>query len=478
MADSGSGRLDQRVGQIVDRKYRLAKLIGKGGMGCVYLAQHVGLDKQFAIKFMLSEWASDKNALSRFRNEALAASGLNHANIASVVDIGEVDGAPYLVMEYYLGKDCATILEQEGPLTVARATDIVYQACHGLAAAHRKGIVHRDIKPANLFVTDAGDGTDQVKILDFGVAKLGIQSSARLTKSGTMLGTCLYMSPEQIRESSTVDARSDVWALGVVLYELLVSRVPFLADDFTGIMYQVLCEEPTPLSQLRPELASDLIACIERALRKLSDERWPDTLTFAEALRPFTGRTALRPGRSSAPGGAKTIPDRVSSPNVAVSVPHVAVSSVPGVHSLPGARRMRSRVLVASGTLVAIAAIVVVAERWGGPASGDAVASAASSRPTSSAEHRAVNGGQPQSTPAREPLRGDNNAALARSSQGAPIAPLDDAGIDHSMAARAKRMAPHVQAPRIAATSPVAPILPTTSLKNPRALELDKSVPY
>ena len=479
MVDAGSGIVAERVGQVVDQKYRLVKLIGQGGMGSVYLAQHVRLDKQFAIKFMLKEWANDKNALSRFRNEALAASGLNHANIASVLDIGDTDYAPYLVMEFYLGKDCATLLEQEGRLTVARATNILYQACHGLSAAHKKGIVHRDIKPANLFVADAGDGTDLVKILDFGVAKLTGRDSARLTKSGTMLGTCLYMSPEQIRESSEVDARADVWALGVVLYELLVAQVPFIADDFTGIMYRVLHEEPTPLSQLRSELDPGLVACVERALRKSPDDRWRDTLAFAEALRPFTGRTTLPPGRSSAPAGAKTAPDRVSSPNLAASVPHIAVSSLPGVHSPHAPRRSLPRALIAASVLVAIATVAVLAMRLGRRASSDTASSSTPLRPTATSGANAANGGQQPASPTGESLRDATNAALVHAVP--PIVLVPDAGTDQATAGRAKRIAPHPQAsraPAVTSSAPIEPTPPANVSKNPRALELDKTDPY
>ena len=363
MVNAGGGNGDALIGQVIDHKYRLLKLLGQGGMGSVYLAQHVELPKQFAINFMLKEIANDPSVLSRFKNEAFAASGLNHVNIASVIDIGNVNGAPYLVMEFYPGQDCAKLLEESGRLPVARATNIVYQACHGLAAAHKNSIIHRDIKPANLFITDAGDGTDLVKILDFGIAKLGTQSGRPLTKSGVTMGTCLYMSPEQFRNSAKVDARTDVWALGVVLYEILTARVPFLAEDITGVMYQVLKEEPTPVSQLRPELDRALVACIERALRKSPDDRWPSTLALAETLLPFTGRVSMPSKRPSIPADAKTSPDVDSSRDMLASGPHIAVSTLPGALPSNPTKRARSRAPIVLGALIAAAALAAWATR-------------------------------------------------------------------------------------------------------------------
>ena len=479
MVDADGGTVDERIGQVIDQKYRLVNLLGQGGMGSVYLAQHVQLGKQFAMKFMLKEWANDKNALSRFRNEALAASGLNHANIASVLDIGTAEGAPFLVMEFYQGKDCAALLEQEGRMTVARAADIVYQSCNGLSAAHKNGIIHRDIKPANLFVTDAGDGTDLVKILDFGVAKLGARNSASLTKSGTMLGTCLYMAPEQIRESSEVDLRADVWALGVVLYELLTARVPFLANDFTGVMYRVLQEEPTPLSQLRPELGPGLVACVERALRKSPDDRWPTTLAFAEALRPFTGRASIPPGRSRIPARAKTDPEPDSSPNLGASVPHIAVSTLPGADSPNAVPRARRRALIAIGTAVTIAVLAVLGTRRGLHAPGDSIPSALPAVSTN-LTGSAANSGVPVK-PVDTLSRDSTNSPLALPSTAPHTAVAPDAGTNHSTAVRAARNSPHAQASRAAnaaSDKPSEPAPPTTESKNPRSLELDRTDPY
>ena len=196
-------------------------------MGSVYEALHVALERRFAVKFMLPEFAANRETLRRFENEAKAAGRLEHANIAAVMDFGRASDASHcLVLEYLSGQDCSQLLAHLGPLPVDRATNLVYQACLGLAVAHQAGIVHRDIKPENIYVMDAGDGADLVKVLDFGIAKLRTPNASAVTGSGVAMGTFYYMAPEQVRDAGTVDQRADVWALGVVLYELLTAQKP------------------------------------------------------------------------------------------------------------------------------------------------------------------------------------------------------------------------------------------------------------
>jgi len=188
---------ENRIGSSVD-KYTIVRLLGRGGMGAVYEARHAKLARRFAIKFLLAEFAANRDVLRRFENEAKAAGGLEHPNLAAVTDVGQTaDGAPYLVMEFLEGQDASRLLRSYGPLPVRRAADIVQQACRGLAVAHRAGIVHRDLKPANLFIADAGDGTDHVKVLDFGIAKLRSTDASVATGTGATFGTAFYMSPEQ-----------------------------------------------------------------------------------------------------------------------------------------------------------------------------------------------------------------------------------------------------------------------------------------
>ncbi len=206
----------------------MVRLLGSGGMGEVYEAQHSSIGRRFAIKFLHPLLAGNSEVVARFQREAQAAGGLENENIAAVVDIGTADdGAPYLVMEYLEGEDLAHLLVRGGPLPVPRAAYIIIQACRGLAAAHSRGIVHRDLKPENLFICKRNDGSDLVKVLDFGIAKLHTgRPGTGLTQTGTTMGTPFYMSLEQARGAKEVDHRTDIYALGVILYEILSGTKP------------------------------------------------------------------------------------------------------------------------------------------------------------------------------------------------------------------------------------------------------------
>lgn len=288
--------VDMRVGSLVG-KYAIVRLLGRGGMGAVYEARHSELSRRFAVKFLLPEFTDNREVLARFESEAKAAGGLEHPNLVAVTDMGRAtDGAPYLVMEFLQGEDCAHLLRRLGPLPVARATDLVLQACRGLTIAHRAGIVHRDIKPENLFVTDAGDGSDRVKVLDFGIAQIRSPDRSRLTRTGAAMGTAHYMSPEQAHGAADIDSRTDVWSLGVVLYELLSGRKPFKGDRFLQVIHQVLDAVPPPLASLRAGLPLDLVTLVERAMTKNLADRIPSVNALADGLSPFTGRTSSPPG--------------------------------------------------------------------------------------------------------------------------------------------------------------------------------------
>jgi eukaryotic-like serine/threonine-protein kinase len=286
-----------RAGSVVG-KYAIVRLLGQGGMGAVYEARHSELSRRFAVKFLLPEFTSHREVLARFESEAKAAGGLEHPNLVAVTDVGRaVDGAPYLVMEFLQGEDCAHLLRRLGPLPVVRAADIVLQVCRGLAVAHKAGIVHRDLKPENLFVTDAGDGSDRVKVLDFGIAQIRSPDRSRLTRTGATMGTANYMSPEQAHGAGDIDSRTDVWSLGVVLYELLSGRKPFEGERFLQVIHQVLDTTPPPLASLRAGLPPNLIALVERAMAKNVAERLPSVAALADGLAPFAGRAPSPPIR-------------------------------------------------------------------------------------------------------------------------------------------------------------------------------------
>jgi tRNA A-37 threonylcarbamoyl transferase component Bud32 len=337
------GEPDPRVQTVLEGKYRIVRVLGRGGMGTVYEARHVELGRRFAIKFLRPELAANRAVLRRFENEARAAGSLEHPNLVAVTDIGRaMDRSPYLVMEFLAGQDCAELLARLGPLPPRRASDIVLQACLGLAVAHDNGIVHRDIKPENLCLVQAGDGTDLVKVLDFGIAKLREPEATAATGAGVALGTCCYMSPEQIRSAAEVDARSDVWSLGVVLYELLSGRKPFDGGSSVEALHQILHREPQPLAELRPELPPELVRVVEQALEKDLDQRLATVTALGEALASYAGR----PWVSTPAGRSPRMVTSAGAETVAGSVADRVHSTPPGVSARKWAMGAGAVVLV------------------------------------------------------------------------------------------------------------------------------------
>ena len=249
--------------------FRVLRELGRGGMGVVYVARDIDLERDVALKFLPPQFTHDDSATQRFFAEARAASGLDHENICAVHEIGRTDdGRVFIAMAYYSGRTLKDLIA-EGPLGAEQARDIAAQIASGLVVAHEHGIVHRDIKPANIVVTDRG----QVKILDFGLAKL-VANTTQLTATGTTVGTVAYMSPEQIR-GQNVDARSDLWSLGVVLYEMLAGRLPFTGDHPAAISYAILHERPAPITHYRAGVPPALVRVLERSLQANAAERYP-----------------------------------------------------------------------------------------------------------------------------------------------------------------------------------------------------------
>jgi serine/threonine-protein kinase len=284
-------------GSVIAGKYRIEKTLGAGGMGVVVAAFHMHLGQRVAIKFMRGAVALDGQAVGRFVREARAAAALSNEHVTRVLDVGTLEnGAPYMVMEYLAGVDLAEVVQRDGPLGVPLAVDVVLQACEALAEAHARGIVHRDLKPANLFATTRPDGTRLVKVLDFGISKtndLGLSQRAQsLTASGMVMGSPAYMSPEQVRSSKAVDARSDVWSLGVILYELLAGVSPFVGESLGETLARILGEDPPPIAQYRPDVPPELAAVIAQCLTRKLEARVQSVAELASRLLPFADAEA------------------------------------------------------------------------------------------------------------------------------------------------------------------------------------------
>jgi serine/threonine-protein kinase len=277
-------------GDILAGKYRVDRVLGAGGMGVVVAAHHMQLDDKVAIKFLLPEALQNPEAVARFDREARAAVKIRSEHVARVIDVGKLDnGSPYMVMEYLDGGDLEHLLQRRGRLPIDEAVDFVLQACEAIAEAHAMGIVHRDLKPANLFCIRRPDGALSVKVLDFGISKLtGPGGSMGMTSTQTVIGSPLYMSPEQMESSKGVDPRSDIWAIGVILYELVTGQVPFQGEAITELVLRIVTMPPPPIREvLRPDVPPGLERVIKRCLEKDRNSRFSNVAELALALIEF-----------------------------------------------------------------------------------------------------------------------------------------------------------------------------------------------
>jgi serine/threonine-protein kinase len=282
-------------GDIVGDKYRVERVLGIGGMGVVVAARHLELDEPVAIKFLLPQVLANRAAVARFAKEARAAVKIKGEHVARVLDTGKLStGAPYIVMEYLDGRDLGTVIAERGPLSVEEAITFVLEACEAIAEAHCLGIVHRDLKPANLFLIRRPDGTPSVKVLDFGISKAkgDRDSPDGVTTTSAVMGSPMYMSPEQMRSSRDVDARSDIWSLGVILYELLTLEPPFAGDSLPALVLRIADGPPRPLRSALPAAPERLEAIILRCLEKDPNRRFQSVAELAEGLAELAPASA------------------------------------------------------------------------------------------------------------------------------------------------------------------------------------------
>jgi serine/threonine-protein kinase len=480
-------------------------------MGYVVLATHPILGP-CAIKLLHSESARDPEVIKRFVREAQAAQRIQSEHVVRVSDVGvdSVLGAPYIVMERLQGQDLQQLLKVRGRLSVEDSVDYVLQACEALAEAHIEGIVHRDLKPANLFVTSRRDGTPFVKVLDFGISKMAVAAGdgpggeSALTRTNEIMGTVLYMSPEQLQRPKEVDARSDIWALGVILYELLSGRVPFVGDDMPNTMVKVIMEEPEPIGSLRPEVPEPLRKVIARCLKKSRDERFANVSDFASSL--FDMATAR--GRGSiqrivdverAAGNAMSRVPRLpvvaavadqGSPSPAGAAHLAARTTTSGAVSAPIAepntgvpKRSLAPVFIAGFAVVALVGggAAFALSRAGGTTisshgadtseaqpKSDAASSSASSSPS---EVASTAPSAPNSASASAPVAPASSRRGPAASKPAPAAPTVGAALAPSLSARADPSASVLVTPPV----PPATIAPPVSSKkrDPLAIGLE-----
>ncbi|WP_437678356.1 serine/threonine-protein kinase [Sorangium sp. So ce131] len=341
-------------GDVIAGKYRVDGVLGQGAMGMVVAASHLFLPQRVAIKLLVSD-GENQGLVQRFFREARAVVRLKSEHVVRVLDFGQLDsGVPYIVMEFLEGEDLSQLLRGRRQLGVAEAADYILQACVGMAEAHAAGIVHRDLKPANLFLATGPGGAQLIKVLDFGISKElpGSESSGvSLTQTRELLGSPIYMPPEQMRSARSVDARSDIWALGAILYRLLTGRPPFEGNMLPELVLQVASTDPPPPSALRRDIPPGLEAAILRCLQKDPAQRPPTVADLALALAPFAppgGRE--RAERAARILAASPVSSSRSTLPAAAPAHDPGASVAPGpVESLRPTTRVLSRTLAPSG---------------------------------------------------------------------------------------------------------------------------------
>jgi serine/threonine-protein kinase len=347
------------VGQVVADRYHIIKKLGEGGMGQVYLGEHVKMGRRSAIKVMNPSMVHDPDAVARFNREAANASRITHPNVCAIYDFGETpEGLIYLAMEYIEGEPLTDLLQREGPLPTARAVHIFTQTGDALQAAHDLGIVHRDLKPDNIMVSRGRDGGDVVKVVDFGIAKAvgGDEAGQKVTKTGLVVGTPEFMSPEQLA-GDKVDGRSDLYALALVFFQTLTGRLPFEAETVQETMIKRLTDEPMKLAAARPDLSfpAGLQPVLDSALARSPGDRYQTVVKFADDVKSVTGTAGTRhapvPATREFADGATQLLDTTATKQVAAKRGAAAGRTTPQ----PAARK-RSLVPVAIGAVVLLGA--------------------------------------------------------------------------------------------------------------------------
>jgi serine/threonine-protein kinase len=348
------------VGEVIADKYRVEEIIGIGGMGAVVAARHLELGARVAIKVLLPQ-SRDAESIRRFSAEARAMFNLKSEHVAKVQDVGKLaNGAPFMVMEYLVGTDLGTFLAQNGALAPIDAVHFVLQACEAVAEAHSLGIVHRDIKPQNLFLARRVDGSACIKVLDFGISRVPGQpgEQTRITHSSAVMGTPLYMSPEQLHSTTSADSRSDIWALGVVLYELLTRKVPFEAPSAPALYALLLHSTAVSPSAIDPRIPEELSLVVMKCLERDRDRRYASVAELAKLLEPFAPESMSGAGTRLEAVHQQTVERALP----AALDPTVAVSPLATQANWEGTTKRRRKTAVAAiiGAMMGVALFIGV----------------------------------------------------------------------------------------------------------------------
>jgi len=419
-----------RAGDVISGRYVIRRLIGKGGMGAVVAAQQLGIDAPVAIKFLHPRLAGDARATERFFREAKATTLIRSEHVVRVFDVGKSEGGlPYIVMELLEGVDLGRLLDS-GPLRIPDAVDFILQAAVGLATAHAAGIVHRDLKPSNLWLAQRPDGSPLVKVLDFGISKLSadVEEDLKLTETQSIFGSPLYMSPEQIRSAKRVDFRTDIWATGIVLYELLTDALPFDADSAAAALAAITADPPASLIALRPDAPPALEHAIAYCLEKDVNHRCPTLAELGRLLTPFASPIGRRAAEqlTHIPVPAVTA---VAPPTSAVSIRHLGDGRATEAtfSTVASARRPRGSPLFAVALGIGVACVILGLVLFGvrlGTTPGPVVAASASSvAPVASLA-------PPVAPSARPPATAPPPVQIVAVGDAAPPAPVASASVE------------------------------------------------
>ncbi len=365
-------------------KYRVERVLGRGGMGIVVEVTNLNLDARVALKFLHPQALENPVALERFQREARAAARIKNPHIAQVLDVDALPtGVPYIVMEYLEGRDLEGWLRERGTLPVEEAVGFVLQACSAIAEAHRVGIIHRDIKPANLFVTQSAVGAPFIKVLDFGISKIIEDTAQNMTKTKAFVGSPLYMSPEQMKSARNADARSDIWSLGAVLFELLTGDVPYRGETIAELAVKVALSATPSVTERRSDVPDELERAIHKCLAKEPGERYSSVAELVTALLPFAPyEQSLAERPSNSPTGAPK-PQQEASPKAqahtaALPAPEDSLRSADGgtestwTHAEPPVAKTPRRWPIVAASLFFPAASAVLLTQWSGDRDSDA----------------------------------------------------------------------------------------------------------